>query len=223
VGEPVCAPCSAVRSAVLAEVGMFDEWHFPRHQLEDVELAHRLREQGHSVVVRPDIQASHLKRWTLRSMIAADVTDRTVPWMRLLRPKQQARIRAAKNANTALTWLAAVLLAAGVGTAQPIPLLVAVACIAIVVRRDAARYRFFARHRGRLFSIAVVPLELLSYLVHGAGLAGGWLIREMLGEPKPHPTVEAFAEIGVRAWPPIPARRTGVPARPPVTTLERPA
>jgi hypothetical protein len=50
----------------------------------------------------------------------------------------------------------------------------------------------------------------------------GWLLRQLLGEPTPHPAVEAFAEIGVRTWPPVP-RRSDPVQQPPEATLERPA
>jgi hypothetical protein len=35
----------------------------------------------------------------------------------------------------------------------------------------------------------------------------GWLLREVLGEPGPDATVEAFAEVGLKMWPPVPAKR----------------
>jgi hypothetical protein len=40
----------------------------------------------------------------------------------------------------------------------------------------------------------------------------GWLLRELLGEPSPHPRVETFAEVGVKMWPPVPARRRETPS-----------
>jgi glycosyltransferase involved in cell wall biosynthesis len=229
VAETFCASCGAVRSAAFAGVGMFDEWHFPRHQIEDFELGHRLRQQGHRIVMRPDIQATHLKRWTLRGMIAADFCDRAVPWMRLFdrraitRARGKDRLRAVKTINTALTWLALALTVGAIRAGLPPLLAAAGMCLAVVLRNYLPQHRFFVRERGLAFALAVIPLELLSYLVNGAALVFGWLLREVVGEPKPPPTVEAFAEIGVRTWPPVPAQRADPVLRPAAATLGRPA
>jgi GT2 family glycosyltransferase len=228
LAETFCASCGAVRSAAFANVGMFDEWHFPRHQVEDFELGNRLREHGHRIVMRPDIQATHLKRWTLRRMIAADLHDRAMPRMRLFerravtpRSENGDRLSRTKTVNTALTWLALALIVGAIGTGWPL-LLSGGVCLAVVLRNYLPQHRFFVRERGLAFALAVIPLQLLSYLVTGMAAVFGRLLGEFLGEPKPHPTVEAFAEIGVRTWPPVP-RRSDPVAQPPAATLERPA
>jgi GT2 family glycosyltransferase len=229
VAETFCASCGAVRSAVFAAVGMFDEWHFSRHQVEDFELGHRLREQGHRIVMRPDIQATHLKRWTLRRMIAAELHDRAVPWMRLFdrravtRARGKGRLRTTKMINTALTWAALVLTVGAIRAHWPPLLAAAGVCLAVVLQNYLPQHRFFARARGLVFALAVIPFELVWYLANGVAVVFGWLLRELLGEPKPHPVVEAFAEIGVRTWPPVPARRSDPIPQPPAATLGRPA
>jgi GT2 family glycosyltransferase len=229
VAETFCASCGAVRSATFASVGMFDEWRFPRHGVEDFELGHRLRERGHRIVVRPDIRAAHLKCWTLRGMIVADLHDRAVPWIRLFdrravtRTRRKDRLRAVKTINTALTWLALALALGALRTNRPWLLVAAGVCSAAVLRNLLPQHRFFVRHSGHAFALAVVPLELLSYLVSGVAVVFGWLLRHLLGEPKPHATVEAFAEIGVKTWPPIPSPRADDAPGPSAATLERPA
>jgi len=51
-----------------------------------------------------------------------------------------------------------------------------------------------------------VPLDLLNYAVNGVALVVGWALREVVGEPKPDATVQAFAEVGIKTWPPVPTR-----------------
>ncbi|MDQ3998132.1 MAG: glycosyltransferase family 2 protein [Gemmatimonadota bacterium] len=229
IAETFRASCGALRSTVFASVGMFDEWHFPRHGVEDFELGHRLRQDGHRIVMRPDIQAAHLKCWTLRETIAADLRDRVVPWMRLFdrravaRTRRKDRLRTVKQVNTALTWLALVLTLAWLRADWPPLLLTAGMCTAVVLRNLLPQHRFFMRHSGHAFALAAVPLELLSYLVNGVAVVVGWLSRQLLGEPKPHPRVEAFAEMGVRTWPPVPSRRADPIQQPPPATLGRSA
>jgi GT2 family glycosyltransferase len=229
IAETFCASCGAVRSTAFASVGMFDEWHFPRHGVEDFELGHRLREHGHRIVMRPDIRAAHLKCWTLRAMIAADLHNRAVPWVRLfdrrtvMRTRRKDPLRAVKTDNTALTWLALALTLGGLRAGRPLLLLAAAVCLTVVLHNILPQHRFFARQRGHAFALAVLPLELLSYLVNGIAVVFGWILRHLLGEPKPDPTVEAFTEIGVRTWPPVPARRADPVQQPPPATLGRPA
>jgi glycosyltransferase involved in cell wall biosynthesis len=203
------ACCGAVRSGVFTEAGMYDEWRFRRPQIEDIELGRRIRALGHQAVLRPDIQATHLKRWTLGSMIATAVHDRGVPWMRLdaeeagratrLRPSVQA-------VNTGYTWLAIAVAALAVYLREGWYLLAAAAPLVPVLYNNRRQYAFFARKCGLPFALAAVPLDLLNYAVNGVALVVGWALREVVGEPKPDATVQAFAEVGIKTWPPVPTR-----------------
>ena len=40
---------------------------------EDIELGYRLRRTGHRIRLCPDIQVTHLKKWTLGSVIYTDI------------------------------------------------------------------------------------------------------------------------------------------------------
>jgi glycosyltransferase involved in cell wall biosynthesis len=213
VTETFWAACGAVRSAAFADVGMFDEWRFPRRQIEDVELGYQLHRRGHQIVLRPEIQGTHCRRWTLLEKIATDLNDRAVPWMRVfsrevsaVRPRRTGR-RTVKNINTALMWIALVTAMTALLADRPVMGIVAAACIAAVQLHDRHKLRFFARERGIWFALSVIPLQALSYLVNGVAVVLGWLLRELIGEPTPDPTVEAFAEVGVKMWPPVPVKR----------------
>jgi hypothetical protein len=202
-----------VRRAAFIEAGMFDEWRFPRHQVEDFELGYQLRERGLRIELRPEIQATSLRQWTLDSMLSADLQDRSVPWMRIfgrrnaVLARRSTEIRTVKTINTALSCIGAALALGGAIGARPALLLLGVACLLVVVFNDRAQHRFFVRERGQRFAFAVVPFRLMSYLVNGMSVTVGWVLRELLGEPGPDPTVEAFAEVGVKMWPPVPAKR----------------
>ena len=211
--ETFWSSCGAIRREAFIEAGMFDEWHFPRRQIEDFELGHRIRRRGRQIVLHPEIRATHLKNRTLRAMIAADLYDRALPWMRLFggRPttglRRNAQLRALKKQNTALAWLALALTLVAT-YAQRLSLLIGAGlCVLLVLVNNRAQYRFFTRKRGLMVALAAVPFDFLSYFSHGVGIAYGRLLREMIGEPKPHPTVEAFSEVGVRMWPPVPRKR----------------
>jgi GT2 family glycosyltransferase len=77
------AGCGAVRCDVFRTVGGFDE-RYTHPSIEDIELGGRLRDGGYRVWLRPEIQVTHLKRWSLGAMIRSDIVDRAIPWTRLI-------------------------------------------------------------------------------------------------------------------------------------------
>jgi GT2 family glycosyltransferase len=78
------AGCGAIRRDVFLEMGGFDADRYPRPSIEDIELGYRLRAAGHRILLNKEIQAKHLKRWTLRGIIRSDVFDRGIPWTLLI-------------------------------------------------------------------------------------------------------------------------------------------
>jgi len=74
--------CGFVRRDVFQAAGGFDDRRFSRPSIEDVELGWRMADRGARIVLDPAIQVTHLKRWTLRTLITTDVTQRAMPWVR---------------------------------------------------------------------------------------------------------------------------------------------
>jgi hypothetical protein len=65
-------------------------------------------------------------------------------------------------------------------------------------------YAFFARARGIPFAIVVAPLHLLVQGLNGLGLCAGWMLRDAVGDREPDAATQAYAEVGVEIWPPVP-------------------
>lgn len=84
------AGCGAVRRAAFLAAGGFDADHYAVPSIEDIELGYRLRRAGGKIVLAPEVQGTHLKRWTLRSMVHTDVFRRALPWGRLLQHPELA-------------------------------------------------------------------------------------------------------------------------------------
>ncbi len=82
--ETFWAGLGAIRRDAFEAVGGFDAESFPLASVEDIELGMRLRERGATVVLDPAIRGTHLKEWTLLTMIRTDLWRRGVPWARLL-------------------------------------------------------------------------------------------------------------------------------------------
>lgn len=210
--ETFWAGAGAVRREVFAEAGMYDEWHYPRPQIEDIELGARIRGTGKRVLLDPRIQVTHLKQWTFRSIIRTDMKDRGIPWARLLAHRGAMLSTGTLNLawteklNTILVWLAALLLIAWPITRAAVVPLVAVACLLIVIALNLPLWRFFARVRGVWFTFRIIPAHLLYYLLNGISFGIGLFLQQLIGPPLPDPAIDAYAEVGVKRWPPVPSR-----------------
>lgn len=75
--------CGAIRRDIFMKMNGFDEG-YARPSIEDIELGYRLKQAGHRIFLAKDIQITHLKRWTLWSMLSADFFCRALPWTRLI-------------------------------------------------------------------------------------------------------------------------------------------
>jgi hypothetical protein len=60
--------------------------------------------------------------------------------------------------------------------------------------------------RGGSFALAVLPLHYFYYVLNFCSASLGFLLHHFVGEPHPRPDVQAFAEMGVVEWPPVPRR-----------------
>ena len=68
-----CSALGAIRRDVLLESGGFDEHRYGRASIEDIDLGLRLSGRGARIALDPGIAGTHLKVWTLRSMVATDL------------------------------------------------------------------------------------------------------------------------------------------------------
>lgn len=73
----------AVRRDAFLAAGGFDADRFPHASVEDIDLGIRLAANGARILLDPTIQGTHLKAWTLRSMLFTDFARRGVPWVAL--------------------------------------------------------------------------------------------------------------------------------------------
>lgn len=209
--ETFWAGCGAIRAEVFRAVGGYDEWHFSRPQVEDIELGRRIRRRGHRILLRPDIQATHLKRWTLRGFVRTDFNHRGVPWTRLL--LHEGRNESRRTLNLSWRHRACVVLAGLVpvgvlgwlALGAPWPLAAAVTGGAGVVSLNAGFFALVGRRRGWACALYAVPLHLLHYLVSGCSALAGWIAHQTVGPPLPPVDAAAFREAGMDAAETLPS------------------
>lgn len=168
------AGCGAIRADVFDRCGGFDESP-SLVAVEDIELGYRMSARGYRIVLRPEIQGKHLKRWTLRSMIVTDVRDRGVPWMRLLinqkrRPAAALNLRVSEQICTVLVALACLALVLWLWTGAEPWLVVAAAAITTMLVINGPLLAWLARQRSWGFALGAVPFRLLYYALNAVSV-----------------------------------------------------
>ncbi len=169
----------AVRRARFEALGGFDPaWDY----LEDVEFGLRLRAAGGRIRLDPAIQGTHLKAWTLGSMLRTDLWGRAIPWTRLLRARaaDMGSLNTTREHQLAAGSVAA--FAAGLVAAPfwPPAAIGALAAAALFLGANARFFAFLAKLHGPVFALRAAPYHAAHY---GAALAGYLWVR--LAEPRP--------------------------------------
>jgi GT2 family glycosyltransferase len=160
----------AIRREVFADLGGFDAGRYRHASIEDIELGDRLSRRGQRIVLDPAIQGTHLKAWTLRSMLWTDFARRGVPWVAL-----QVRNRHL-SATLNLGWrhrvsaLASVVALAAVLRRRPGA---AALALGAFVGLNLAFYRVLWRRAGGLGAAIGVGLHGLHHLVGIAAVPAG--------------------------------------------------
>jgi len=183
------AGCGAIRRPVFLATGGFDEG-YTRPSIEDIELGVRLRQAGHRIRLCPEIQATHLKRWTPSSLWRTDIFARAIPWTRLI--LRQGRLfsdlnldwRSRLSALTVWALLACALLVpvlALVGPARMAawPALGGLLSAAGTAALNADLYAFFLRRGGVRFALVAAALHA-GYLLYSSLVFASLLVSQRL-------------------------------------------
>lgn len=160
----------AVRRAAFVAVGGFDHRRYPHPSIEDIDLGHQLATTGARIVLDPAVQGTHLKVWTLRSMVWTDFARRGVPWVAL--QVRNRRVSGALNCGwrhrlSAVACLI-VLVAAALGQVLP-----ALAAAAALLALNRSFYLLLARRLSPVQAAAGVLLHGLHHVVSVAAVPAG--------------------------------------------------
>ena len=158
------AGLGAVRRNAFSDAGGFDAERYRTASIEDIELGGRLAPFG-EIRLDPQLLGTHLKRWTLGSMIATDFSRRGLPWATLLL-RERSRARTLNLGwRHRLSALACLAFAAAVPTRR---VGVALWSTATFVALNRSFYALLLRRRGAGLASAGVPLHALH---HAVGIA----------------------------------------------------
>jgi glycosyltransferase involved in cell wall biosynthesis len=167
--------CGLVRRDLLVAAGGFDD---NQRFIGDVELGYRLSALGVRIVLAPELQVKHLKKWTLLSLLRTDVFVRAIPWT-LLWLKHR---RLPSDLNFAADQRAAAIVAFALAIAMPVAIfryqawLVVMLLVASALWLNRDLYRLFFRRGGLWFAINGFLLQQLYYLYSLFSVAAGCAI-----------------------------------------------
>lgn len=177
--------CGAMRRDLFLAFGGFDEERYRRPAIEDIELGTWVSAAGFQIVLAPQVKATHLKRWTLWSILKTDIFDRGIPWIKLmLRAGAAANTLNAKSSQricVALTWLASALLP--LMWWQPAAGVVALLLLSLVSALNFDFYRYFIAHSGVWFTLRVLPMHWLYFWYCGFCVIWGTLAHHLEKQP----------------------------------------
>ncbi|MEQ9643561.1 MAG: glycosyltransferase [Alphaproteobacteria bacterium] len=177
------AGCGAVRRQAFLKLGGFDIERYRQPSIEDIELGYRMRAVGGRILLLPDLNGTHLKRWTFSNVIVTDIFKRALPWSRLM--LHESGMVEDLNVGRAERLRAMV---AGLFVVSPLavvfgwPLAWLTTALALIVL--VANWQFFdflRRRRGLAFAIAGLLFHQLYYVYGTAAFSWCWLERLFTG------------------------------------------
>jgi hypothetical protein len=159
------AGCGAMRTAAFLDVGGFDEkYAYP--SVEDIELGMRVAANGGRILIMPDLQCKHLKRWTLASMVVTDIVHRATPWTHLIMNSHELPATLNLDWRGRASGVCSVLLAVCLAASAVVPMMLwaALACGLVVVALNNDFYRLCLRKRGIGFAASSIALHWLYFV-----------------------------------------------------------
>jgi GT2 family glycosyltransferase len=183
------AGCGAIRRDAFRDVGGFDDERFPRPSIEDIELGQRLRRAGHRILLDKTIQGTHLKCWSLGSLIHTDVTRRALPWSRLILESRAVpdTLNLVWRERVSAALVVAAIAALPFAVLWPKLFVLPLAPLAGLLVWNRELYLFFFRRGGPWFALACIPLHLLYYVYSGLSYLYAWLGHRFGGQSPARP------------------------------------
>lgn len=170
------AGCGAIRRDAFLAAGGYDPKRYPRPAIEDIELGYRMRALGYRIRLDKQLQAKHLKKWELKSLLHADIFCRAVPWSMLILEKKgmvnDLNLQTKDRVSAVLAVLSVVIIPLSI--LIPRLLLVALILLAAIPLLNYKLYRFFIQRKGVWFSMLVFPMHLLYFLYSAPTFALCW-------------------------------------------------
>jgi glycosyltransferase involved in cell wall biosynthesis len=203
--------CGAVRRNTFLSAGMYDEWRFATACLENVELGQRLLGLGYGVLLSSDLKVTHLKQWHLASVcrevwFRSRLLARSLGYSRMSAAAPSEVVFTLSRALTPALPLLTTLMLAAAFVPTPHPTAKGGAALIALLLTNLPVHRFYASARGLGFALLSAPLHIFVQIVAAVALCTGWILRDVFGDVSPDATTQAYSEVGLEMWPPVPRK-----------------
>jgi glycosyltransferase involved in cell wall biosynthesis len=173
------AGCGAIRAEVFRVMNGFDAHLFPHPSIEDIELGIRMMERNYEIRLDPRLQGKHLKRWTITSLLKADILYRAYPWSRLIANRgvlpKELNLKTYQRISGALTLVLALLITSHAfffSTWLAGGSLILLFSL-LILNREV--YRLFYHKKGILFVIGAFFWHLFYYFYSNVNFLYCWI------------------------------------------------
>ncbi len=180
------AGCGAVRKEVFDRAAGFDQERYARPSIEDIELGYRMNKMGCKILLDKALQVKHLKRWTLESLLRADILHRAVPWSMLMLETDHIvddlNLQWRNKASACLAGLLFVMLGLAFFRREFLYGVALLTVILVVLNLDF--YRFLFHRRGLVFTVLSFFMHMLYYLYSGFTFVLCWTFHAFSGRKR---------------------------------------
>lgn len=170
------AGLGAIRREVFIAVGGFDCERFPIPSIEDIELGARLRAAGYRILLAKEIQAKHLKKWEIVSLVRTDIFCRALPWSKLILTSQgmvnDLNLKTADRLSAMLAGLCIGLFPFVFW--KPILLFLLVILLLTFLFLNRKIFWFFSEKKGVSFAALAFPWQLFYFFYSGVTFVFCW-------------------------------------------------
>jgi len=199
------AGCGAVWKDIFLRLGGFDVG-FQRPSIEDIEFGYRVTAAGGLIQQAADLQGTHLKVWTFKSLMIAELRDRAIPWAFLLLTRgcasDELNVAVTERIRALVACLCAISLAATVLGLTPWWFTSFLLVTALVANLEL--FALFHRKNGLCFAARGILFHQFYYLYSTTAYCWCWLVTKARSP---------FLR-GSRGTQAIPRKSLGFPAKP---------
>jgi len=171
------AGCGAVRKEAFNSAGGFNDNKYSKPCIEDIEMGYRLKKMGYRIFLDKDIQVTHLKKWTLTSLIRADIFQRAIPWTKLMLESQEMvsdlNLQISQKISAGLVGLIIVMIFLSLHNPSLIYLIPFLLASVLIINYKL--FRFFLKCNGIKFTLLAFAMHLLYFFYSGASFLIFWL------------------------------------------------
>lgn len=160
--------CGAMLRSSFFELGGFSET-YTCPSIEDIELGYRAKKAGYAIFLDKSIQVTHLKQWTLLSLIKTDFCYRAIPWSRLIlrygNMTNDMNINMTNRLSVLLSGLVLFFMLCTIWSGYSFFAVLFVFASLLYINRDL--FLFFYRRKGLFFTLRTIPLHYIYYVISG--------------------------------------------------------